>query len=111
MGIGLADAVDALTRMHPATGRMRLLAGIKDSMIVDDTYNASPAAVHLAIDTVRGLPGRKLLVLGDMLELGKHSVQAHQAVGTMAADEADELVCVGERGRLMAEAAANQLPP
>jgi len=110
-GIGLAEAVQELAAVRPPAGRMRILDGIKQSVIVDDTYNASPAAVHLALDTVRTLPRRKLVVLGDMLELGEHAVQAHQSVGTLAAAFADELVCVGQRGRLIAEAAANQLPP
>lgn len=110
-GIGLADAVEAVSRMVPPPGRLRLLAGIRESVLVDDTYNASPAAMHLAIDTVRQLPGRKVLVLGDMRELGSHSVQAHQSIGTMAAEVADTLVCVGDGGRIMYDAAGNQLEP
>ena len=67
--------------------------------------------MHLAIDTVRTLAGRKVLVLGDMLELGTHSVQAHQAIGTLAATVADVLVCVGESARFYQTAAANQMAP
>lgn len=111
MGIGLADAVQELTtRMKIPAGRLRLLKGIKDSTIVDDTYNASPAAMHLAIETIKDLPGRKVLVLGDMLELGGHSVQAHQEIGNMAADVADIVVCVGARAEFIADAALNQMP-
>lgn len=110
MRVGLADAVQALVALRPPAGRMRILEGIRGSIIIDDTYNASPAAMHLAIDTVRHIPAmRHVLVLGDMLELGAHSVQAHQAVGTMAAEVADVLVCVGERGKFIADAAKNQL--
>ncbi len=108
--IGLADAVQALSRMRPPAGRMRILRGIKDTVIIDDTYNASPAAMHLAIDTVRALPGRKVFVLGDMLELGEHTPAAHQAVSTLAASVCQELVCVGERTRFIADAAGNQMP-
>jgi UDP-N-acetylmuramoyl-tripeptide--D-alanyl-D-alanine ligase len=111
MGVGIAQAAQALAKFTPPPGRMRILGGIKDSLIIDDTYNASPAAMHLAIDTVRHLNGRKVLVLGDMLELGTHSVQAHQAVGTMAAQVADVLVCVGESARFYETAAANQMAP
>jgi UDP-N-acetylmuramoyl-tripeptide--D-alanyl-D-alanine ligase len=109
-GIGLAEAVQELAQMHPPPGRMRLLSGIKNSVIVDDTYNASPAAMQLAIETVSALSGRKMLVLGDMLELGAHSIQAHQEIGTRAAVIADVLVCVGTRAAVIADAALNQLP-
>ena len=112
MDIGLAEAVEALAAMHPPAGRMRLIEGIRNTVIVDDTYNASPAAMHMAIDTVRDLPAsRRVLVLGDMLELGAHTVQAHQAAGSLAAEVADILVCVGERARFIADAAGNQMAP
>ncbi|MCC6934338.1 MAG: UDP-N-acetylmuramoyl-tripeptide--D-alanyl-D-alanine ligase [Candidatus Yanofskybacteria bacterium] len=110
-GIGLADAVEAVSRMSPPPGRLHILSGIRGSIVIDDTYNASPAAMHIAIDAIRELPGRKVLVLGDMRELGSYSVQAHQSIGTMAAAVADELVAVGESGRFIADAAGNQLAP
>jgi UDP-N-acetylmuramoyl-tripeptide--D-alanyl-D-alanine ligase len=112
MDIGLADAAQALSGMTPPAGRMRVVEGIRNTIIIDDTYNASPSAMHMAIDTVRHLPAtRHMLVLGDMRELGSHSVQAHQAIGTLAADVADILICVGEQSKFMADAAANQLSP
>lgn len=111
LGIGLADAVRALATLRPTSGRMRILNGVRGAIIIDDTYNASPAAMHMAIDAIRAIPAtRRVLVLGDMLELGAHSVQAHQAAGTLAATVADVLVCVGERGRFIADAAGNQMP-
>lgn len=110
MHIGLADAVQALVALRPPPGRLHILDGIRGTVVIDDTYNASPAAMHLAIDTVRHIPAmRHVLVLGDMLELGSYSVQAHQAVGTMAATVADILVCVGEHGRFIADAAGDQM--
>lgn len=111
LNIGLADAVQTLATFRPPAGRLRILDGIRNTLIIDDTYNASPAAMHLAIDAVRHIPAsRHVLVLGDMLELGAHSIQAHQAVGTMAATVANILVAVGERGRFIADAAGNQIP-
>jgi UDP-N-acetylmuramyl pentapeptide synthase len=112
MEVGLADAVQALSTMTPPAGRMRIIPGIRNTVVIDDTYNASPSAMHMAIDTVRHLPAaRHVLVLGDMRELGQYSAKAHQAIGTLAADVADILVCVGEQAKLMADAAANQLSP
>lgn len=109
--IGLANAVQALCHIHPPAGRMRILKGIKGSTIIDDTYNASPAAMHMAVDTVKSLSAsRKVLILGDMLELGEHSVRAHQAAGDMAGDIADVLVCVGEKAVFIADSAGNQMP-
>ena len=110
MKIGLADAVQALAALRPPAGRLRILEGIRSTVLIDDTYNASPASMHLAIDSVRHIPAtRHVLVLGDMLELGPFSVKAHQAAGTLAATVADILVCVGERGRFIADAAGNQM--
>lgn len=111
MKIGLADAVQALSTLSVPAGRMRILDGIRNTIIIDDTYNASPSSVHLAIDTIRHLPAtRHILVLGDMRELGTYSVRAHQALGTLAADVADVLICVGEQAKFIADAAGNQMP-
>lgn len=110
MDINLVEVSNALKSYVGPKGRLRVLPGIKTSIILDDTYNASPSAMHVALETLRDLPAkRKIAVLGDMLELGKYSVQAHQAVGNMAGAIADILVCVGERAKLIADAAANEM--
>ncbi|MFP3896291.1 MAG: UDP-N-acetylmuramoyl-tripeptide--D-alanyl-D-alanine ligase [Anaerolineales bacterium] len=79
--------------------------GIRDTILLDDTYNASPESVMAALDLLDELPGRHLAVLGDMLELGSYEREGHHAVGRYAADLLDLLVTVGERGHLIAEAA------
>jgi UDP-N-acetylmuramoyl-tripeptide--D-alanyl-D-alanine ligase len=105
-GVGLADAVAALGAERPLPGRMRILRGVKNTTIIDDTYNSSPAAVTLALDTVRHIPAvRHVAVLGDMLELGDHSVRAHEEAGVAAAGIVDVLVTVGEQARYLADAA------
>ena len=78
-------------------------------MIIDDTYNSSPIALESALVTLSELRGfsRKVAVLGDMLELGRHSVSAHEAAGNQAAKTADILITVGIRARGIAEAALN----
>ncbi|HET9641447.1 MAG TPA: Mur ligase family protein, partial [Candidatus Paceibacterota bacterium] len=74
--ISLKDAITALDAYVPPAGRGRLLAGKKGSVIIDDTYNASPAAVEEALKTLASFPKavRRIAVLGDMLELGRYSV-------------------------------------
>ncbi|KKS30769.1 MAG: UDP-N-acetylmuramoyl-tripeptide-D-alanyl-D-alanine ligase [Parcubacteria group bacterium GW2011_GWA2_43_11] len=82
-----------------APGRMRLLQGMKGSTIVDDTYNSSPVAVRAGLEALTTLQvkGKKIVVLGDMLELGDFSVQEHKMIGELVATEADVFVAVGVR--------------
>lgn len=110
-GIGLADAVLALSSTLPLPGRLRILRGIKSTTLVDDTYNASPSAMSLALDTVRHIPAaRHIAVLGDMLELGEHALAAHQEAGILASEVADVVVAVGDRARHIADSARSSLP-
>ncbi|MEA2675294.1 MAG: UDP-N-acetylmuramoyl-tripeptide--D-alanyl-D-alanine ligase [Chloroflexota bacterium] len=64
--------------------------------LIDDAYNASPASVTAALDLLAGLPGRRVAVLGEMLELGKGAATGHRDVGTAAAATSDLLVVVGQ---------------
>jgi UDP-N-acetylmuramoyl-tripeptide--D-alanyl-D-alanine ligase len=63
--------------------------------IVDDSYNASPGSVLAALDLLAGLPGRRIAILGEMLELGDSADMGHRAVGRGAAPVCDLLVTVG----------------
>lgn len=105
LGKSLPDIVEALAGYEPPPGRMHLVRGIKQSVIIDDTYNSSPAAAHAALETLMlAAGGRKIAVLGDMLELGRFSVEEHRKVGAAAAG-ADLLVTVGFRARDIAQGA------
>jgi len=87
-------------------GRLKFLRGIKDTYILDDTYNSSPIALHAALDTLRDLPGkRKIAVLGDMMELGKHTISAHKEAGQAVAKICDLIFTVGLRAKFIKEGA------
>ena len=64
--------------------------------ILDDSYNASPGSVRAALDVLADLPGRRIAVLGEMLELGEAHEDGHLAVGQAAAAVVDRLVVVGD---------------
>jgi UDP-N-acetylmuramoyl-tripeptide--D-alanyl-D-alanine ligase len=75
------------------------------ALLLDDTYNASPQSMLAALNLLEELEGRRVAVLGDMLELGRYEWQGHEMVGRRAADIVDELVTLGDRGRMIAAAA------
>jgi UDP-N-acetylmuramoyl-tripeptide--D-alanyl-D-alanine ligase len=109
--VGLADGVpfaevgDALEALDvPLRLSVRALPG--GITLLDDTYNASPAATLAALDLLAELPGRRLALLGDMLELGELSEPSHAEVGRRAAEVVDALFTVGELAYGIAEAAA-----
>ncbi len=126
-GMNLDKISNALSIYRGPAGRLKILKGIKNSWLIDDTYNASPASTHLALETLKnvgalrqagstllttgqGKTTRRLVVLGDMLELGQYSIQAHQEAGNFAGTFADFLITVGSRAKFIADAAGNQMP-
>lgn len=106
-GASLLTAAEALETLETLPGRMKLIAGIKDTYIIDDSYNASPAAVSSALATLKDIntKGRKIAVLGDMMELGVETVEAHRQAGREVKGAATELVTVGMRAKFIGEAA------
>lgn len=104
--MNLLEAADALSLYQAPPGRLRYIPGIKHTVIIDDTYNASPTSTNAALEVLSDMQvpseDKRFAVLGDMLELGTASVEGHRAVGKKAAECADVLVFVGER---MADAA------
>jgi UDP-N-acetylmuramoyl-tripeptide--D-alanyl-D-alanine ligase len=115
----MLEAVNALKNYDVPPGRMRLLVGINETLIIDDTYNSSPFACESALKTLGeviptkvGTPtmvgesaGRKIAILGDMLELGKHTNEAHKNIGKVAKENCDFLVVVGQRAKNIKEGA------
>ncbi len=107
LGATLAESIAALANYEPPPGRGRVFAGKNGMTLIDDSYNASPAAVEEALANLKEFPsrGRKVAVLGDMLELGRYSVTEHQRIGVLAAHAADIIVSVGIRARALGAAA------
>lgn len=92
-------------KMIPLPGRMRLIPGLKGSLIIDDSYNSSPVAIEELISVLNKIESkRKILVLGDMLELGRFSAEAHREIGRECVGF-DMLICVGMRARFIKEGA------
>jgi UDP-N-acetylmuramoyl-tripeptide--D-alanyl-D-alanine ligase len=87
--------------------QLRLVAveGINGSTLLDDTYNASPQSTLAALNLLDELDGRKIAVLGDMLELGSYEEEGHRKVGLRVIDSVDVLITVGRLGRIIGEEA------
>jgi UDP-N-acetylmuramoyl-tripeptide--D-alanyl-D-alanine ligase len=103
-GISLEDAIDALANAE-APARLQARRAASGALILDDSYNASPPSVLAALSVLAETPGRRIALLGDMLELGTAEAEGHRAVGERAAAVTDVLFTTGPRGRLIAEAA------
>lgn len=108
--LNMINAIDALKNYEVPPGRMRLLKGINNSLIVDDTYNSSPFACESALRTLGEIKysGRKIAILGDMLELGKHTIDAHRNIGHLAKNSVDVLFVVGPRAKTIKEGALEE---
>jgi UDP-N-acetylmuramoyl-tripeptide--D-alanyl-D-alanine ligase len=97
-GVPLAAIADRASRLHAAPHRGEVIRLSKGIVVIDDSYNASPAATRRALDVLRTAEtaGRRIAVLGEMLELGDRSMELHDAVGrAAAAARLDLLIAVG----------------
>jgi len=85
-GASLDEIAAGLADFRPVSGRLQLKHGLRDSSIIDDSYNANPSSVRAALEVVRTLAGTTWMVLGDMAELGEHSSDSHAHMGSYARD-------------------------
>jgi len=103
-GLSWAEIIGGLQATH---NQLRLVAvnTASGALLLDDTYNAAPTSVIAALNLLDDLDGRKIAVLGDMLELGEFEERGHRMVGARAAQVVDLLIAVGERAKWIASEA------
>lgn len=105
-GLNLVKISEGLRHYEIPPHRMNIIPGIKYTYILDDCYNASPLSMYAALDTLRTMPAkRRVAVLGDMLEIGKYTMEAHEKIGAIASKVVDILFAVGPRAKFIAEGA------
>ncbi len=94
---------ESLERITPINGRMKLIKGDNNIIILDDTYNADPLSVKAALDVLSEVSyaGRKVAILGNMNELGEQEVSAHKEIASYAKDRVDLALFVGKNGKIM----------
>ncbi|MFA6146241.1 MAG: UDP-N-acetylmuramoyl-tripeptide--D-alanyl-D-alanine ligase [Patescibacteria group bacterium] len=110
LDLNLIEISESLSNLSPLPGRMKLIKGINDSLIIDDTYNSSPIAAQSALETLAEIKkqpdAKKWAVLGDMLELGAASRNEHLNLGkNVAKTGIDYLVVIGKEVNAVVEAA------
>ena len=110
LGLNLIEVAQELKDYYSLPGRSNLIEGIKKTLIIDDTYNASPLSVESALDLLNEVAkanegSRKIAVLGDMMELGAETEPGHRLIGRKIIKKADFLFAVGERARFISDEA------
>jgi len=109
--LGAGIPVDAIVRgleaFAPVSGRLQRKQAVSGATIIDDTYNANPDSVRAAIDVLAQYPSPRILVLGDMGEVGTQGPEFHQEIGAYAASRGiDTVLATGDLARHMAASGA-----
>lgn len=109
LGYDVAEAIMYFENLPRTPGRLNPIKGINDTLVLDDSYNASPVAVMAALSALKNLQGngRKIAVLGDMLDLGKMTREAHENIGRTLHEHSDQAILVGPRMRFAYDIAVN----
>ena len=113
MGATVTEIVEGLESYHPIYMRLCVIPLSRGIHLIDDSYNANPVSTAAALETLRQLStGRTIAVLGDMLELGPETVEAHRSVGKSLSDYGvDVLIGVGPLAEHYLEGAAEGASP
>lgn len=118
LGLNLVEIVKQLEKYQLLPGRTSFIQGINNSWILDDSYNANPDSVKAALETFQDIylainqddqsKKRKIVILGEMRELGKYSDSAHKEIGELVLETADIFIGIGEKMKLAVEVAENK---
>jgi UDP-N-acetylmuramoyl-tripeptide--D-alanyl-D-alanine ligase len=104
-GASLQQIQAGLEKLRAVSGRLELKEGINGAHVIDDTYNANPGSVAAGLQVLKDMDGERVLVLGDMAELGFAADDIHRRVGELARRVGvGRLFALGERSRLAVEA-------
>ena len=102
-GVAPETIAAGLAEVNPIKGRLKTQFAVRGTLIIDDTYNANPSSLMAALETLSFLQGKKILVLGDMAELGDQAEAWHIQAGIAARSAGVELLfAVGELARFAA---------
>jgi UDP-N-acetylmuramoyl-tripeptide--D-alanyl-D-alanine ligase len=105
-GMNLLEIAEALKDFQSPAGRLNLIDGIKNTVIIEDSYNAAPQSTLAALEVLEKIEARrKIAALGDMLELGEETEAGHREVGKKVAEAADILFTVGNQAKFIADEA------
>jgi UDP-N-acetylmuramoyl-tripeptide--D-alanyl-D-alanine ligase len=105
LGLDIEFIGKGLENYQGDPGRLQVLKGLGDCVLIDDTYNANPGSARAAIDVLAGMEGETILVLGDMAELGKDESQLHAEVGIYALEKnINKLISLGNKASSSADA-------
>ncbi|OED40765.1 hypothetical protein AB833_11470 [Chromatiales bacterium (ex Bugula neritina AB1)] len=103
-GISVERIIAGLKEAEPVSGRLNFHNLDSGHIIIDDTYNANPASTRAAIDVLQSVHGRKILVLGDLLELGEDAKRQHELIGQYARTHGvDQILSYGSLSRFAAK--------
>lgn len=106
-GLNLVEISQSLKKYQPPAGKMRLLEGINGSYIIDNTEEVTPFSMIEAIKILEKIPGfkKKIAVLGDILSVGKYTIEAHERIGETIGKNIDFLFTIGQRAKFIAKEA------
>jgi UDP-N-acetylmuramoyl-tripeptide--D-alanyl-D-alanine ligase len=104
--MNLVEIAEALKDFQTPVGRLNLIDGVKNTVIIEDSYNSAPQSALAALEVLEKIEARrKIAALGDMLELGGQTEEGHREVGGKVAEVADVLFAVGEKAKFIADEA------